>query len=131
MAACRECDCDACPLRDVANLTDRFGVNALVAFRSHIAFAMARRERPDLILATACEDRLIKALRSVPEIPALLAPLAGMERPCIGADLDLDWFESQLLRARVPATADPLDQPAVNRPSPTPRPGRVGKKAVG
>jgi hypothetical protein len=80
-------------------LTAAYGVRALVAFRSHIAFAMARREQPDLIIATACDDRLIKALRSVPEIPAVLAPLSSMERPCINARLDLQWIENQLRRA--------------------------------
>jgi len=96
LAACHTCDCGDCPLADVARLTASFGVRALVAFRSHIAFAMARREQPDLIIATACDDRLIKALRSVPEIPAVLAPLSSMERPCINAHLDLQWIENQL-----------------------------------
>lgn len=89
-------DCRACPLGDMARLCDRFGVRALVAFRSHIAFAMARRERPDLILATACHDRLVKARRTVPEFPALLRPLAGMDRMCVNASVDLVWFERQL-----------------------------------
>ena len=60
-----------------------------MAFRSHIAFEMARTRRPDVIVATACHDRLIKALRNVPDIPALLAPLAGMEKPCRNAGIDL------------------------------------------
>ena len=94
LAACR--DCRDCPLGDIARLCDRFGVRALVAYRSHIAFAIARREKPDLIIASACHDRLIKALRSVPEYPALLAPLAGMEKMCVNADIDLVWFEEQL-----------------------------------
>jgi len=92
----RSRDCQACPLGDMARLCERYGVRALVAFRSHIAYAMARRERPDLILATACHDRLIKARRSVPEFPALLTPLAGMEKMCVNAGIDLMWFERQL-----------------------------------
>jgi hypothetical protein len=94
LTACASCD--LCPLGPIARLTRHYGVRALVAFRSHIAFAIARQERPDLILATACEDRLIKALRSVPEVPALLSPLTGMERPCVNAACDLGWFERQL-----------------------------------
>ncbi len=102
LALCR--DCADCQLGGIARLCERYRVRALVAFRSHIAFAMARDEKPDLILATACHDRLIKALRSVPEYPALLVPLAGMERMCVNAGIDLDWFEEQL--ARVTAAAD-------------------------
>lgn len=102
-------DCSECHLGDLARIADRYGVEALVAFRSHVAFAMARDRRPDLIIATACEDRLIKALRSVPEIPALLAPLTGMDRMCVNATFDLDWFETQLRRVaagrRAPAGA--------------------------
>lgn len=92
-------DCRDCALGDLARIAAAHDVRALVAFRSHIAYAMARRERPDLIIATACGDRLVKALRSVPDIPALLSPLTGMERRCVNADFDLDWFEAQIVRA--------------------------------
>ena len=94
LAECR--DCRACPLGDVARLCDSYSMQALVAFRSHIAFEMARTHEPDVIIATACHDRLVKALRSVPEYPALLAPLTGMERQCINAGVDFDWLEQQL-----------------------------------
>lgn len=89
-------DCSLCPLGDVARLCERFDIRALVAFRSHIAFDLARRHDPDLIVATACHDRLVKALRSVPEYPALLAPLTGMQKQCVNAGVDLDWLEKQL-----------------------------------
>jgi len=88
--------CDLCPLGKVAELTQRYGVRTFVAFRSHIAYAMARREQPDLVIAAACGDRLIKALRSIPEVPALLTPLTSMERPCVNASFDLHWLEQQL-----------------------------------
>lgn len=96
LAACR--DCNRCPLGAVARFTERYGVRAVVAYRSHIAYAIAREERPDLTIAVACEDRLVKALRSVPEVPALLSPLTAMERPCRNADCDLGWIEGQLRR---------------------------------
>jgi len=88
--------CGRCPLGDVAVVCDRHGLPALVAFRSHIAFDLAREHKPDLIIATACHDRMIKALRNVPEVPSLLAPLAGMDRMCINATVDLDWLNEQL-----------------------------------
>jgi hypothetical protein len=102
-------DCGDCQLSEVAKLTRQHEVRILVAYRSHIAYAMARKERPDLIIATACEDRLIKALRSVPEIPALLAPLAGMQRPCVNAVCDLGWLRDQLqLACHIPEPSLPL-----------------------
>lgn len=106
LAGCRECR--ACPLGDVARLCERYSIRALVAFRSHIAFELARKNDPDVIIATACHDRLVKALRSVPEYPALLAPLTGMERRCINAGVDIVWLERQLatLTGRAP-TATP------------------------
>jgi hypothetical protein len=94
LAVCR--DCDGCPLGAVARFTEKYCVRAVVAYRSHLAYAIARAERPDLIIAAACGDRLIKALRSVPEVPALLSPLRAMERPCCNAECDLDWIESRL-----------------------------------
>jgi hypothetical protein len=111
LGLCR--DCSDCQLGAMARLCDAHGVRALVAFRSHIAFAMAREEKPDLIIATACHDRLIKALRSVPEYPALLTPLAGMERMCVNAGIDLAWFAGEL-QAVAPAPAAG-DQPAACR----------------
>lgn len=88
--------CGRCPLGDVAAICDQHGLPALVAFRSHIAFDLARQQKPDLIIATACHDRLIKALRNVPEVPALLAPLASMDRMCVNASVDLQWLDEQL-----------------------------------
>lgn len=89
-------DCHDCPLGDVTRLCRRYGVQALVAFRSHIAFEMARTHEPDIIVASACEDRLVKALRSIPDIPSLLSPLTGMDKMCINARVDLVWLEEQL-----------------------------------
>jgi hypothetical protein len=106
LTSCETCAED-CPLAPVASLTRLYGVRALVAYRSHIAYRMAREERPDLILATACGDRLIKALRSVPEVPSLLTPLTAMERPCRNAVFELDWFREHLAwfgELRRPAT---------------------------
>ncbi len=96
--------CQDCPLGDVARLCTHYEVRALVAFRSHHAFEIARDEAPDLIIATACGDRLVKALRSVPNIPALLAPLTGMEKQCLNAGINLTWLNAQLAAA----TAKPL-----------------------
>ena len=102
--------CLGCPLGDVALICDRHQVEALVAFRSHIAFEMARVHRPDVIIAAACHDRMVKAWRSVPEIPALLAPLSGMERMCVNASIDLHWLEQQV--AAVTAGALPAPDAA-------------------
>lgn len=88
--------CMECPLGDVAQLCNQYGIEALVAFRSHIAFEMARTRSPHLIIATACHDRLMKALSAVPEYPALLAPLPPMDKMCVNAGVDLVWLEEQL-----------------------------------
>ena len=105
--------CMGCPLGDVALLCHHHGVQPLVAFRSHIAFGMAREKKPDVIIATACHDRLIKALRSVPEYPALLAPLTAMDKPCVNAGVDLVWLEEQLA-----AVARPQPAPTGRGPAP-------------
>ena len=81
------------------------GYHLLYAENGQQGIVMARQERPDLIIATACHDRLIKALRSVPEFPALLTPLTGMERMCVNAGIDLAWFEAQLAAVAAPRPA--------------------------
>lgn len=123
-------ECGLCPLGDVARLCERFRIRPLVAFRSHIAFEMARERDPDLIIATACHDRLIKALRSVPEYPALLAPLSGMQKQCVNAGVDLEWLEDQLRRlaggeqdSGTPVAAPPAD----NRQCPAVSPARAAE----
>lgn len=126
-------ECWVCPLGDVARLCHRYRVQALVAFRSHIAFAIARNEKPDLIIANACHDRLVKALRSVPEIPALLAPLSGMERSCVNAGVDFVWLEQQLSLATGLPVGDPGRSSTSGSafshgcPRPTPSTGQVGE----
>ena len=113
-------DCRDCPLGDVARLCQRYDIEALVAFRSHIAFEMARTVQPDVIIATACHDRLIKAMRSVPEIPALLTPLPGMEKMCVGALVDLVWLEDQLRLVtdqKTPPEAGQMNDPAPASPA--------------
>jgi hypothetical protein len=112
-------DCMQCPLGDVAETCDRHQVKALVAFRSHIAFEIARREQPDIIIASACHDRMVKALRSVPEFPALLAPLTGMDKMCVNATIDLDWLDEQLRKVTGHRTVHPagLPHPVRTRPA--------------
>jgi hypothetical protein len=126
LADCRECD--GCPLGAVARFTEKYCVRAVVAYRSHLAYAIARAERPDLIIAAACGDRLIKALRSVPEVPALLSPLRAMERPCCNAECDLDWIESRLdgLARTVPGPGPaPATSPAATNTMPATGDGAV------
>ncbi|PJA74944.1 hypothetical protein CO151_08375 [bacterium CG_4_9_14_3_um_filter_65_15] len=106
-------ECMECPLGDVAHLCGDRGIRALVAFRSHIAFALARSEQPDLIIASACRDRMIKALRSTPEFPALLAPLTGMRKMCLDAGIDLDWIAAQLDLVLPAATPGIQDSPRI------------------
>lgn len=88
--------CRECALGSLARTAADLGIRAMVAFRSHLAYRAARRERPELIVATACEDRLVKALCGVADIPSLLTPLTGMERMCVGADFDVSWTERAL-----------------------------------
>ena len=118
MTKCRECG--ECILGIMARLTESYGVRSLVAFRSHIAFEMARRERPDLILATACDDRIIKALRSVPENAAMLTPLNKPGNRCVDCSFDVSWFDRYLRiatgRTPKPAPAEAAAAGACPRP---------------
>ena len=119
-------DCKQCPLGQIARLTARFGIKALVAYRSHLAYAMARDEKPDLILATACHDRLVKALCSVPEVPALLTPLYPRIHTCRDADFHVAWLAQQLEKHYLSPTSVDTDQTAdvpgvAPQATPTPR----------
>jgi hypothetical protein len=68
---------------------------------------------------------MVKAWRSVPDVPALLAPLAGMERMCVNATLDLPWLERQVAAVaagRATPAVPAEDDAAARCPLPAPIP---------
>ena len=65
--------CGACPLKDVLNLRDTYGVQVAIATGGTIARRIVVQARPKLIVAVACE-------RSRPPAFSDTAPLAGLRR---------------------------------------------------
>ena len=73
LARCTECD--LCQIEGILGLADRAKLPVRIAIRSADAYAEARGRGPDLTLAVACDDRLVKGITRVPEIPAFGLPL--------------------------------------------------------
>jgi hypothetical protein len=73
LARCTECD--LCQIEGILGIAERAKLPVRIAIRSADAYAEARGRGPDLTLAVACDDRLVKGITRVPEIPAFGLPL--------------------------------------------------------
>lgn len=94
--------CGLCSLEDV--LKDSLERNWSVTLhnRSHKAYRAVREQRPDLIVAVSCPDRLLKGLTRLAEVPAFVLPLALPHGWCVDTTFDL-----AALRAAMAALAEP------------------------
>jgi hypothetical protein len=68
------------------------GWELLISPRSHAAYADARKFHPDIIVAVACPDRLVKGLIKLPEIPSFAIPLELPHGMCIDTTFDFRRF---------------------------------------
>ena len=59
------------------------GWESRITNRSHKAYREARDYRPDLIVAVACADRLLKGLTKLPQVPCYVIPLELPHGMCV------------------------------------------------
>jgi len=97
--------CGLCPVGDVVedSLTRRWDVR--ITNRSHKAYREAREFHPDLIVAVACTDRLLKGLIKLPEVPSFAIPLSLPHGMCV----DTSFSVPQLIAA-MQALVEPLPE---------------------
>lgn len=120
LASCTECD--LCQMEEILGLADRASLPVAIAIRSDEAYEQARGMGPDLTLAVACDDRLVKGITRVPELPAFALPLHLPKEACHDNLVDLSGLHEALAyflgtdraagRATVPMTATVTDDRA-------------------
>ncbi len=95
-------DCGKCVVGDfmLAALAGRW--NSRITNRSHKAYREAREQRPELLVAVSCTDRLLKGLVKLPETPTYVIPLALPHGMCVDTD-----FSIAHLRAAMEALVQP------------------------
>jgi len=102
-------ECGLCPVGDLLPLQLERGWESRITNRSHKAYREARDYRPDLIVAVACSDRLLKGLTRLPEIPVYAIPLALPHGMCVDTGFSVPHLMTAmdlLVEPRARAEAD-------------------------
>jgi hypothetical protein len=76
-------ECGLCSVGELLPLQLERGWESRITNRSHKAYLEARDYRPDLIVAVACADRLLKGLTRLPEVPSYVIPLELPHGMCV------------------------------------------------
>jgi hypothetical protein len=134
-------DCDLCQMEEILGLSDRASLPVGIAIRSTEAYTQARGMGPDLTLAVACDDRLVKGITRVPELPAFGLPLHLPKEACHDNLVDLRGLQEAVAyflgdakqhgdarrRASLPAPASPR----IRLPALASAPTGVGAESAG
>jgi hypothetical protein len=97
-------ECGLCGVGELLPLRLQGGWETRLTNRSHKAYLEAREYRPDLIVAVACGDRLLKGLTRLPEVPSYVIPLELPHGMCVDTAFSVPHLLAvmeQLVRPRV------------------------------
>lgn len=86
--------CGKCSVGDVLAGVLAGKWNCRVSNRSHKAYREAREYQPDLIVAVACTDRLLKGLLKLPEVPSYVIPLQLPHGMCVDTTFHVPHLEA-------------------------------------
>ncbi|MFQ9865781.1 MAG: DUF116 domain-containing protein [Bilophila wadsworthia] len=75
--------CGACPLKDVLNLRDTYGVQVAIATGGTIARRIVVQARPKLIVAVACERDLSSGIQDTHPLPVFGVINERPNGPCL------------------------------------------------
>jgi hypothetical protein len=81
-------ECSKCIIKNVAAAAQKCNWDIRVAPRSHLAYNEARKYSPDIVVAVACTDRLVKGLTRLPEVPSYAIPLDLPHGMCVNTTFD-------------------------------------------
>ncbi len=112
LSQCRECD--LCQMEEILGVADRATLPVGIAIRSAEAYSQARGMGPDLTLAVACDDRLVKGITRVPELPAFALPLDLPKESCHDNLVDLSGLHQAVRYFLGPERSAGQRQPAVD-----------------
>ena len=98
--------CGKCVVDPSVCAAERLGWDLRVSPRSRIAYMDAREKCPDIIIAVACSDRLVKGLTRLPEIPSYVIPLELPHGMCVDTVFDFSRLESAMEDLASPRTSN-------------------------
>lgn len=88
--------CGKCRIKDLLELTEKYGVSMAVATGGTIARRIVIEKRPDLIIAVACERDLTSGIQDTTPLPVYGIFNQRPFGPCLNTQVALDRVESVL-----------------------------------
>lgn len=90
--------CGKCPLKDLLEFSERYGVHLAIATGGTIARRIVVQLRPKLIIAVACERDLSSGIQDVYPLPCYGVMNQRPHGPCLDTTLSLHDLENALQR---------------------------------
>ncbi|NTW05520.1 MAG: DUF116 domain-containing protein [Peptococcaceae bacterium] len=91
---CRRCG--ACPIGDILDIRDRYGINVGVATGGTLARKYVKDYRPKAVVAVACERDLTSGIQDSSPLPVLGVTNERPHGPCHNTNIDLRKLEDAL-----------------------------------
>lgn len=88
--------CGKCPIKELLELSDKYGVDMSVATGGTIARRIVIEKRPDLIIAVACERDLTSGIQDTTPLPVYGVFNQRPFGPCLNTQVAIDRVESVL-----------------------------------
>lgn len=88
--------CGVCPLKDVLNLRDTYGVQVAIATGGTIARRIVVQARPKLIVAVACERDLSSGIQDTHPLPVFGVINERPNGPCLDTFVSIRRLESAI-----------------------------------
>lgn len=107
--------CGNCPIDGLVELSDKYGINLVIATGGTIARSIVVKKRPKLILAVACERDLASGIQDISPLPAFGVLNIRPYGPCFNTQVSHERLE-EVIRTFL----DPRYLPAVQPAEPFP-----------
>jgi uncharacterized protein len=88
--------CGKCPIKDLLELTSKYGVDLAVATGGTLARRIVMERRPDLIIAVACERDLTSGIQDTMPLPVYGIFNERPHGPCLNTRVAIDRVEAVL-----------------------------------
>jgi len=106
--------CGKCVVDNAATAALKYNWDVRVSPRSRAAYIEARKSRPDLIIAIACPDRLVKGLIKLSEIPSYTIPLELPHGMCVNTTFDFQRLSHVMVAFAEPCAASKIQPLQIN-----------------
>jgi uncharacterized protein len=100
--------CGKCPIKGLAELSDKYGVGLAVATGGTLARRIVVERRPKLIIAVACERDLSSGIQDSYPLPVFGITNYRPNGPCYDTLVNLERVEEALLAFLIPSSQPPV-----------------------